>query len=121
MSVLSLAYSRSVLRLRFKQTAIPIIEKLDPYGFFITYKLFRESTRSVDGSVVKDLSYLNRDLSKVIIMDTDPEHVALQPENAIVLPKWKGDPSDKDLVAMIPFLECSCLSSTRIINFLQLD
>lgn len=36
-----------------QQTAMPIIEKLDPYNFFITYKLFRESTRSVDGKIVK--------------------------------------------------------------------
>ncbi|THH09473.1 hypothetical protein EW145_g1996 [Phellinidium pouzarii] len=86
-------------------TAIPIIEKLDPYNFFITYKLFREATRSVNGAIVKDLSYLNRDLSKVIIMDTDPEHVSLQPENSIIVPKWKGEPSDKGLVSMIPFLE----------------
>lgn len=42
----------------------------------------------------------------MIILDTDPEHVCLQPESAIVLPKWKGDPSDKGLIAIIPFLEC---------------
>jgi mitochondrial import inner membrane translocase subunit TIM50 len=53
----------------------------------------------------QDLSCLNRDLSKTIIIDTDPAHVKLQPENAIVLPKWKGDPKDKGLVALIPFLE----------------
>lgn len=29
----------------------------------------------------------------------------LQPENAIILPKWKGTPGDKNLVALIPFLE----------------
>lgn len=51
------------------------------------------------------MSCLNRDLSKTIIIDTDPAHVKLQPENAIVLPKWKGDPQDKGLVALIPFLE----------------
>lgn len=28
-----------------------------------------------------------------------------QPENAIILPKWKGQPGDKGLVALIPFLE----------------
>jgi import inner membrane translocase subunit TIM50 len=39
------------------------------------------------------------------MIDTDPSHVKLQPENAIVLPKWKGEPGDKGLVAMIPFLE----------------
>ena len=53
----------------------------------------------------QDLSYLNRDLKKVIIIDTDHHHVKHQPENAIVLPKWKGDPSDQTLVQLIPFLE----------------
>ncbi|KAF9561907.1 HAD-like protein [Agrocybe pediades] len=86
-------------------TAGPILDKLDRYGFYINYRLFREATRSVDGKIVKDLSYLNRDLSKVVMLDTDPEHASAQPENSIILPKWNGDPKDKGLVAMIPFLE----------------
>ena len=53
----------------------------------------------------QDLSFLNRDLSKVILLDTDPSHAQLQPENAIIIPKWKGDPKDKGLVSLIPFLE----------------
>jgi len=69
------------------------------------YRLYREATRFVDGKIVKDLSFLNRDLSKVIMLDTDPDHVSTHPENSVVLPKWKGDPKDKGLVAMIPFLE----------------
>lgn len=40
-----------------------------------------------------------------MIIDTDPSHVKLQPENAIILPKWKGQPGDKGLIALIPFLE----------------
>jgi len=40
-----------------------------------------------------------------MIVDTDAHHVKHQPENAIVLPKWKGDPKDQTLVAFIPFLE----------------
>ena len=54
---------------------------------------------------VQDLSYLNRDLSKVIIIDTKAKHVRNQPDNAIVLPPWKGDRTDKGLVNLIPFLE----------------
>lgn len=53
----------------------------------------------------QDLSYLNRDLKKVLVIDTDPHHVKHQPENAIILPKWTGDPSDQTLVQLIPFLE----------------
>ncbi|KAF8161565.1 HAD-like domain-containing protein [Crassisporium funariophilum] len=86
-------------------TAGPVLDKLDRYNFYINYRLFREATRSLDGKVVKDLSYLNRDLSKVIALDTLPEHYATHPENAVILPKWNGDPHDKGLVAMIPFLE----------------
>lgn len=48
---------------------------------------------------------MNRDLSKVILIDTDESHARLQPENAVILPKWKGDPKDKTLVALIPLLE----------------
>ncbi|KAB8360953.1 hypothetical protein FH972_024685 [Carpinus fangiana] len=55
-----------------------------------------------------DLSYLNRDLSKTLIIDTVKAHTQLQPENAVILPKWSGDSKDphtNDLVALIPFLE----------------
>lgn len=54
---------------------------------------------------VQDLSYLNRDLSKVILIDTHAPHAKRQPENSIILPKWEGDAKDKSLVALIPFLE----------------
>ncbi|KAJ9132101.1 hypothetical protein NKR23_g11435 [Pleurostoma richardsiae] len=84
--------------------AEPLVRKLDPYRF-IVWPLFREATKYKDGEIVKDLSYLNRDLSKVIIIDTDPQHVRAQPENAIILPKWTGDAKDQELVGLIPFLE----------------
>ena len=35
------------------QTAMPVLDSLDRYNFFITHKLFREATRSVNGQVVK--------------------------------------------------------------------
>ncbi|BDD64244.1 mitochondrial inner membrane protein required for protein import [Monascus purpureus] len=81
-----------------------VLRKLDPYRI-IRWPLFREATKYKDGEYIKDLSYLNRDLSKVILIDTKEEHARLQPENAIVLDKWDGNPRDKTLVALIPFLE----------------
>lgn len=39
------------------------------------------------------------------MIDTNPAHAKHQPENAIILPKWTGDPKDKELVSLIPFLE----------------
>lgn len=55
--------------------------------------------------VAQDLSYLGRDLSKVIMLDTDPSHTQLQPENSIVLPRWSGNPKDVTLASYLPFLE----------------
>ncbi|KAG9121113.1 mitochondrial inner membrane protein required for protein import [Ceratobasidium sp. 392] len=89
-------------------TAIPIVEKLDPFGAFIMYKLFREATRTTKDGLVKDLSYLNRDLSKVVAIDTNPNTYSLQPDNAIIVPKWRADGSGGEaggLVGLIPFLE----------------
>jgi hypothetical protein len=42
--------------------------------------------------------------------------VTSHPENAIVIPKWKGEAGDKGLVAMIPFLECKNVQSVIIIG-----
>ena len=39
------------------------------------------------------------------MLDTVPSHAKHQPENAIIIPKWKGDLQDKELVSYIPFLE----------------
>ncbi|CAG8494752.1 9904_t:CDS:10 [Acaulospora colombiana] len=81
-----------------------ILAKLDPLAM-VPLRLYRESTRYVDGKIVKDISKLNRDLSKVIIMDSNPDAYSLQPENAIAIPPWKGDPNDTFLIDIIPFLE----------------
>ncbi|KAF8694165.1 HAD-like protein, partial [Rhizoctonia solani] len=95
-------------------TAIPVVEKLDPFGAFILYKLFREATRTTKDGLVKDLNYLNRDLSKVIAIDTDKSKYAENPDNAVVIPKWRADGSSGDpagLVGLIPFLESIAIHS----------
>jgi import inner membrane translocase subunit TIM50 len=105
---------------------MPVAEKLDPFTAYLPYRLYRESTRSVKGKVVKvsqersitrspklisqDLAYLNRDLSKVIMLDTNAEHSSLQPENAIVIKPWEGKGGERGLVDLIPFLECEQIS-----------
>ncbi|KNE65200.1 dullard-like phosphatase domain-containing protein [Allomyces macrogynus ATCC 38327] len=90
-------------------TAYPIIDKLDTYQG-ITYRLFRDATHYHNGKHVKDLSRLNRDLSKVVIMDWDEDAYSLQPENAIHLDRWDGKPTARSLNDYIPFLEMIALS-----------
>ena len=81
------------------------IEKLDPDRRYFAYQLFREACRLQDGKLVKDIRHLNRDPSKVVILDINPDHVSLQPENAVIMEPWKGNRDDRELVGMIPFLE----------------
>ena len=64
-----------------------------------------DSFSAADKTVSQDLSFLNRDLSKIILLDTNSAHASAQPENSIIIPKWNGSPSDTGLVALIPFLE----------------
>ncbi|KAL0089533.1 HAD-like domain-containing protein [Phycomyces blakesleeanus] len=110
LSYLSQFYEIVIFTSQSSMNAIPILEKLDPYQYSM-YRLYRESTRYVDGQHIKDLSHLNRDLSKVIIMDSNPSAFSLQPENGIPLKPWKGQPGDKGLLEFIPFLEAIALTN----------
>ncbi|KAH8148454.1 uncharacterized protein LAJ45_07556 [Morchella importuna] len=87
------------------QIAAPVIQKMDQYPGYIMYPLFRSHTRYKDGKYIKDLNYLNRDLSKVIMLETNPDAWAMNPNNTIKMKPWTGDPNDKELVKLIPFLE----------------
>ncbi|TGZ83827.1 NIF-domain-containing protein [Ascodesmis nigricans] len=86
-------------------TAAPIIQKVDPSPGYIMYPLFRAHTKYVDGKYVKDLNYLNRDLKKVIMLESNPDAWSANPDNTIKMKPWKGEKNDKELVALIPFLE----------------
>ncbi|KAK1225047.1 mitochondrial inner membrane protein required for protein import [Marasmius sp. AFHP31] len=105
LAYISQFYEVVIFTTQYFYTAQPVLDQLDRYNFYITHRLYREATRSKDGQIVKDLSYLNRDLSKVVLLDTDPTHTSTHPENAVIIPKWKGDPKDRGLIDMIPFLE----------------
>lgn len=62
--------------------ADPILDRLDPHRM-IQYRLYRDSTRYVEGKHVRDLSKLNRDLKQVLMITADVDAYSLQPENAI--------------------------------------
>ncbi|CDF34102.1 unnamed protein product [Chondrus crispus] len=84
--------------------AEPILNKLDPNGY-ITDKLYRAETDYKRGVHIKNLDVLNRDLSRVVVIDHDAKQVGLHPQNAIIVPEWTGDSSDTALLDLIPFLE----------------
>lgn len=77
-------------------TAFPLIDNLDPNGN-IWYRLFKDSTRYVDGIHQKDLNRLNRDLNKVIMIDWDDNAVTAK-RNQLKLKRWDGDIGDQTLI-----------------------
>lgn len=83
--------------------AHPLLDNIDPEWRFM-HRLYRDATKYMNRSHVKDLSKLNRDLSKVILVDWDPQAFQLNPENALRLPKWQGIDEDRALIDLASLL-----------------
>ncbi|XP_076442911.1 mitochondrial import inner membrane translocase subunit TIM50-like [Babylonia areolata] len=93
-------------------TADPLVSSLDPQGY-VMYRLYRDATRYMNGHHIKDLGCLNRDLSKVIMLDWNPSATQLQPENTLLLSKWSGDDEDRTLVDLAHFLKTIAASEVE--------
>ncbi|XP_069500386.1 mitochondrial import inner membrane translocase subunit TIM50 [Ambystoma mexicanum] len=93
-------------------TAFPLIDSVDPHGF-VSYRLFRDATRYTDGHHVKDISCLNRDASRVVMVDCNKEAFRLQPFNGLALKKWDGNSDDRTLFDLAAFLKTIALSGVH--------
>lgn len=85
-------------------TVFPILDALDPNGY-IMYRLVRDSTKFADGHHVKALDHLNRDLSKVIVVDWNSSSVKSNSRNALLIPRWNGNDNDRTLIDLAAFLK----------------
>lgn len=83
-------------------TAFPVIDGLDPQGY-VAYRLFKDSTKYIKGTHVKELNQLGRDLKRVIHVDWNERACQTSPENCFVLKKWDGNP-DRTLVELSDFV-----------------
>ncbi|KAK4475234.1 hypothetical protein MN116_002310 [Schistosoma mekongi] len=92
-------------------TGGPVLAQMDPQGQFIHFRLFREATRYKEGKHIKDLSCLNRDLSRVVLVDWDSTAAQLQPRNSLIIKRWNGDESDKELIDLAAFLRMIAMGS----------
>ncbi|OEL34873.1 CTD small phosphatase-like protein 2 [Dichanthelium oligosanthes] len=82
-----------------------LIDRIDPDGKYISRRIYRESCLFSDGCYTKDLTILGVDLAKVAIIDNTPQVFQLQVDNGIPIKSWFDDPSDQELVELLPFLE----------------
>lgn len=100
-------------------TAFPLIDSMDSKGY-IMYRLFRDAARYKSGFKIgnpfkgewpkmdiyyqKDLQYLNRELSRVVLVDFDKRAGELQPGNMLCLKPWDGSSTDTELYDLAAFL-----------------
>jgi len=83
----------------------PDFIKLDGKGF-VQHYLWNNDSYYFRGHRCKDITRLNRDLKRIIVIDSDPRNVQLNPENAIILPKWNSkNKNDDELSRYTLFLE----------------
>ncbi|KAI4370731.1 hypothetical protein MLD38_019047 [Melastoma candidum] len=85
--------------------AEPLLDNLDPEGKFFSRSAFRDSCVLADGIFTKDLTVLGVDLAKVAIIDNTPQVYRWQVNNGIPIKSWYDDPSDSELMNLLPFLE----------------
>uniref|UniRef100_A0A8C3PK52 Mitochondrial import inner membrane translocase subunit TIM50 n=1 Tax=Calidris pygmaea TaxID=425635 RepID=A0A8C3PK52_9CHAR len=61
----------------------------------------------------QDISCLNRDPSKVVVVDCRREAFCLQPYNGLALPRWDGSSEDRALYDLTAFLKTIALSGVE--------
>ncbi|CAK4465075.1 unnamed protein product [Aphanomyces euteiches] len=83
--------------------ADPLLDQLDVYKV-IRFRLFREHCVHYEGSYVKDLSLLDRDITQSIIIDNSPMSYLFHPRNAIGCSSFIDDMDDRELDSIASFL-----------------
>ena len=74
-----------------------VIDQIDP-NHVVSYRLYKESCSDLNGATVKDLSLLNRELKRLIIIDNSKMASLLHPYNAVSVETWTDDKDDHELL-----------------------
>ncbi|KAI0875441.1 NLI interacting factor-like phosphatase-domain-containing protein [Hypoxylon argillaceum] len=88
-----------------QEYADPVIDWLESERKFFSGRYYRQHCTFRHGAFIKDLSSIEPDLSKVMILDNSPLSYMFHQDNAIPIQGWISDPTDNDLLHLVPFLE----------------
>jgi CTD small phosphatase-like protein 2 len=91
-----------------KEYADKVIKLIDPDRKYIRHRLYRGSCTNTSGLYVKELGHLNRDLSKVIIVDNSLISLVADVDNSILIKNYEGDPADVGLIFLSYALKSIC-------------
>jgi CTD nuclear envelope phosphatase 1 len=99
-------YTLVVFTASMQEYADPVIDWLDAGRGILARRLFREScTQLPNGSYIKDLSVVERDLSRVCLIDNSPVSYRGNEANGIPIEGWTHDPLDEALLDLLPILD----------------
>ncbi|KAK4147961.1 HAD-like domain-containing protein [Dichotomopilus funicola] len=88
-----------------QEYADPVIDWLEAERRYFSARYYRQHCTFRHGAFIKDLSSVEPDLSKVMILDNSPLSYMFHQDNAIPIQGWISDPTDSDLMYLIPLLE----------------
>ncbi|CCJ28521.1 unnamed protein product [Pneumocystis jirovecii] len=97
-------YNVVIFTASVQEYADPVIDWLEQDRKLFKARFYRQHCTFRNGAYIKDLSIVQPDLSKVIIIDNSPVSYSMHENNAIPIQAWISDPSDKNLLHLIPFL-----------------
>lgn len=88
-----------------KEYADPIINYLEMEKKYFQQRLYRNNCLLRDGEgYIKDLNQISKNLNDLIIIDNSPISYSLNESNGILVEGWINDPTDTDLLNLIPLL-----------------
>ncbi|BCR86950.1 Nem1-Spo7 phosphatase catalytic subunit NEM1 [Aspergillus chevalieri] len=88
-----------------QEYADPVIDWLEQERKYFQARYYRQHCTFRNGAYIKDLSAVEPDLSKVMILDNSPMSYIFHEDNAIPIEGWINDPTDNGLLHLIPMLE----------------
>ncbi|TKA24750.1 hypothetical protein B0A50_05738 [Salinomyces thailandicus] len=88
-----------------QEYADPVVDWLERERKYFSGRYYRQHCTLRNGAYIKDLSQVEPDLSKVMILDNSPMSYIFHEDNAIPIEGWISDPTDNDLLHLVPLLE----------------
>ncbi|KAH8354881.1 hypothetical protein KR093_000331, partial [Drosophila rubida] len=82
-----------------------VVDKLDAGRGILQRRFYRQHCISSTNFISKNLHIVNRDLSKVLIIDNSPGAYRDFPQNALPIKTYIYDPKDEELLNLLPFLD----------------
>ena len=118
-------YNLVVFTASVQEYADPVIDWLEQERKYFSARYYRQHCTYRNGAYIKDLSSVEPDLSRVMILDNSPlsyifhegtgsdrkvpymlpQADSIHADNAIPIEGWINDPTDNDLLHLVPVLE----------------